>query len=221
MRSGAPVCLTAPPMPTRPAHPPDAVLIDMGGVLLNWDPARLFQRLLGDRRRAEALMDEIDLHHWNDRLDLGEPYAEVIPEWQAAHPERTQEIAAYRDRWAETLAPGEPGVAEAVDAVRAAGVPVVLLSNTSAETFHLCRAIAPVLDRLDGIVLSSVEGVAKPDPALFDVALARFGFDAPTTAFVDDRPANVAAAAELGLQAVRFTDAAALRRELGELGLPV
>lgn len=202
-------------------RPPTAVLMDMGGVLLGWDPARLFARLLGDRRRAEALVDEIDLAHWNDRLDLGEPYDEVIPKWQAAHPEWAEEIAAYRERWAETLTPGEPGVAEAVDALRDAGVPVALLSNTSAETFDLCRAVAPVLDRLDGIVLSSREGVAKPDRALFDVALARFGLDAATTAFVDDRPANVTAAVELGLQAVRFTDAAALRRDLAALGLPV
>lgn len=215
------MCLTAPPMPTRPVQPPDAVLIDMGGVLLNWDPARLFERVVGDRSRAEALVDEIDLGHWNDRLDLGEPYDEVIAKWQAAHPERAAEIAAYRHRWAETLTPAEPGVAEVVDALRAAGVPVALLSNTSAETFDLCRAVAPVLDRLDGIVLSSREGVAKPDRALFDLALARFGFEAATTAFVDDRPGNVTAAAELGLQAVRFTDAASLRRDLAALGLPV
>lgn len=199
----------------------DAVLIDMGGVLLGWDPARLYERLLGDRQRAEALVDEIDLHAWNDRLDLGEPYDEVIPRWQAAHPRRAAEIAAYRDRWAETLTAAEPAVAQIVDALRGAGVAVVLLSNTSAETFDLCRAVAPVLDRLDGHVLSAREGVAKPDRALFDTALARFGLDAARTAFVDDRPANVAAAAELGLHAVRFTDAAALRRDLAALGLSV
>lgn len=208
-------------MATTPDRAATAVLMDMGGVLLRWDPAWLYERLLGDRRRAEALIDEIDLYHWNERLDLGESYAEVIPQWQAAHPQRTAEIVAYRDRWAETLAEAEPGVAAVVDALRAAGVPVALLSNTSAETFGLCRAVAPVLQRLDGRVLSSEEGVAKPDRRLFDIALARFGFDATRTAFVDDRPANVAAAAELGLQAVAFTDAAALRRDLRALGLPV
>jgi 2-haloacid dehalogenase len=208
-------------VPTTPNHAPSAVLMDMGGVLLQWDPVRLFERLLGDCQRAEALIDEIDLHAWNDRIDLGESYHELIPQWQAAHPHRAAEIAAYRDRWAETLTEAEPGVAEVVDALRAAGVPVALLSNTSAETFGLCRAVAPVLDRLDGIVLSSREGVAKPDRALFDIALSRLGWDAAHTAFVDDRLRNVAAAAQLGLQAVTFTTAAALRRDLRALGLPV
>lgn len=208
-------------MGARAERAVDAVLFDMGGVLLGWDPVRLYEQVLGDRAAAEALVDEIDLHRWNDRVDLGEPYDEVIEKWQAAYPERAEEIAAYRERWADTLTGPVPGVAEIVDELREAGVPVVLLSNTGAETFPLCRRVAPVLDRLDGIVLSAAEGVAKPDRRLYELALARFGFDAARTAFVDDRPRNVTAAAELGLQAVAFTDAAALRGDLRALGLPV
>lgn len=208
-------------MGTRTERAVDAVLLDMGGVLLGWDPVRLYERVLGDRATAEALIDEIDLYHWNDRVDLGEPYDEVIAKWQAAHPHRAEEIAAYRQRWAETLTGPVPGVAEIIDEVRAAGVSVVLLSNTGAETFPLCREVAPVLDRLDGVVLSAVEGIAKPDRRLYELALDRFGFDAGRTAFVDDRPRNVTAAAELGLHVVTFTDAAALRGDLRALGLPV
>lgn len=208
-------------MRARSGRQVDAVLFDMGGVLLEWDPIRLYERLLGDPAAAAALIDEIDLHHWNDRVDLGEPYDEVIPKWQAAHPERAEEIAAYRDRWADTLTGSVPGVAEIIDTLRAAGVPVSLLSNTSAETFPLCRQVAPVLDRLDGIVLSATEGIAKPDRRIYELALDRFGLEAARTAFVDDRRRNVTAAAELGLHAVTFTDAATLRRDLRALGLPL
>lgn len=208
-------------MRARPDRAVDAALFDMGGVLLEWDPVRLYERLLGDRAAAEALIAEIELHHWNDRVDLGEPYDEVIAKWQAAHPERAEEIAAYRQRWAETLTGPVPGVAEVIDELRGAGVPVALLSNTSAETFPLCREAAPVLDRLDGVVLSATEGIAKPDRRLFELALQRFGFDAGRTAFVDDRARNAAAAAELGLHAVTFTHAEALREDLRALGLPV
>lgn len=199
----------------------DAAFIDMGGVLLGWDPVRLYEGLLGDRAAAEALVVEIDLYAWNWRADLGEPYAELIPRWQARYPHRAAEIAAYRERWADTLTGATPGTAEVVDDVRAAGVPVVLLSNTSAETFPLCREVAPVLSRLDGLVVSGAEGVAKPDRAIYELALSRFGFDAPRTAFIDDRPENVAAAADIGLQAVAFTDAGTLREDLQARGLDV
>jgi 2-haloacid dehalogenase len=73
----------------------------------------------------------------------------------------------------------------------------------------------------DGWVISGLEGVAKPDPAIFDLLLSRHGLDPARTAFIDDNPGNVAAARQLGVQAIRFADPGQVRGELRALGLPV
>jgi len=63
--------------------------------------------------------------------------------------------------------------------------------------------------------------MAKPDPRIFTTTIDRHALDPTRTAYVDDSAANVAVAGSLGLQAVRFTDARTLRRDLADLGLPV
>jgi 2-haloacid dehalogenase len=61
----------------------------------------------------------------------------------------------------------------------------------------------------------------KPDPAIYRLALDRFGVRADETVFVDDNPANIAAARALEIESVLFTDAASFRSRLIELGLPI
>ena len=63
--------------------------------------------------------------------------------------------------------------------------------------------------------------MAKPDPAIFDIAVARAGVAAPDLVFVDDKEANVAAAIQSGLDGIVFTGAEELRAQLRERGLPV
>jgi 2-haloacid dehalogenase len=74
---------------------------------------------------------------------------------------------------------------------------------------------------MDGILISGEVKVGKPDPAIFREFLARFGLTAAETVFIDDRPENVTVAADLGIMAVQFVDAATLRRDLRDLGLPL
>ena len=66
---------------------------------------------------------------------------------------------------------------------------------------------------------SGAFGAAKPDPRIFVHLLETFGLRADATVFIDDVPANVAAAAATGMQTILFTDPAALRASLRELDL--
>ena len=98
--------------------------------------------------------------------------------------------------------------------LQAAGVPLYALTNWSAETFAITRGRFEFLDWFDGLLVSGEERMTKPDPAFFRLLLDRFGLDPGATVFVDDSEANVAAARELGIDAVRFTGPDQLRREL-------
>ncbi|MDP6876717.1 MAG: HAD-IA family hydrolase, partial [Alphaproteobacteria bacterium] len=74
-------------------------------------------------------------------------------------------------------------------------------------------------DWFDGLVISGLEGVAKPDPGIFQIACARHDITPETAVFIDDRAENVDSARDLGFHGIHFTDAAVMRQEFVELGI--
>jgi 2-haloacid dehalogenase len=199
-----------------------AVTFDVGGVLVDWNPRHLYRDLFrGDEQAMERFLSNVCTPAWNAALDAGRPFAEAVAELSAAHPDKADLIDAYQSRWTEMLGGAFDDVVAIAAEVRAAGYRTYALSNWSAETFGATRSRFPFLDDFDGILISGEVGVGKPDPAIFREFLARFALTPEATVFVDDWDRNVAAARELGIVAVRFTDPAQLRRDLRDLGLPI
>ncbi len=191
-----------------------AVVFDLGGVLIDWDPRHLYRKLLADEAAVEEFLATVCTPEWNAELDRGRPFAEGVAELVERHPEHAANIAAYHERWPEMVAGDIPGTVEVLAELRAAGVPLYALSNWSAETFAITRGRFEFLEWFDGLLVSGEERVTKPDPAIFRLLLDRFGLDPAATVFVDDAEANVAAARRLGIDAIRFTGPEDLRREL-------
>ena len=191
-----------------------AVVFDLGGVLIDWDPRHLYRKLLADEAAVEEFLATVCTPEWNAELDRGRPFAEGVAELVERHPEHAAAIAAYHERWPEMVAGDIPGTVEVLAELRAAGVPLYALTNWSAETFAITRGRFEFLDWFDGLLVSGEEGMAKPDPAIFQLLLDRFGLDPTATVFVDDSEANVAAARRLGFDAIGFTGHEELRREL-------
>ena len=191
-----------------------AVVFDLGGVLIDWDPRHLYRKLLADEAAVEEFLATVCTPEWNAELDRGRPFAEGVAELVERHPEHAAAIAAYHERWPEMVAGEVPGSVEVLAELRAAGVPLYALTNWSAETFAITRERFEFLDWFCGLLVSGEEGMTKPDPAIFRLLLDRFGLDPQATVFVDDSATNVAAAEALGLDAVRFTGPERLRRDL-------
>src|SRR5215218_953502 len=151
----------------------------------------------------ERFLAEVWTPAHNQRCDSGEPYADVIAEVVAEHPEHEAAIRAAWDRWIETI-PGEvEGSLELLTELRDAGYPQYGLTNFSAETLPLI-AHYPQLGVLDEIVASGHVGVTKPDPAIYRIVLDRAGVDASDAVFLDDSPTNVEGAIAVGMPAVLF-----------------
>jgi 2-haloacid dehalogenase len=191
-----------------------AVVFDLGGVLIDWDPRHLYRKLLADEAAVEEFLATVCTPEWNAELDRGRPFAEGVAELVERHPEHAAAIAAYHERWPEMVAGDLPGTVEVLAELRAAGVPLYALTNWSAETFAITRGRFEFLEWFDGLLVSGEERVTKPDPAIFQLLLDRFGLDPTATVFVDDSEANVAAARRLGFDAIGFTGHEELRREL-------
>ena len=194
------------------------VVFDLGQVLVGWDPYLAFAPDW-TRQDYEAFVTEIDFPTFNHEQDAGRRIAEARDVLAGTHPHRVPHFDQYIARFADTLTGPVPGTTEIVDELRAAEVRLLGLTNWSDETFHEAAVSAPVIDRLESILVSGAAGLAKPDPRIYALLLDRYDLDPAATVFIDDTEPNVRAAAEAGIVALHFTDAARLRSDLEGLGL--
>jgi 2-haloacid dehalogenase len=196
-----------------------AVVFDIGGVLLDWDPRYLYRTLFDDEAAMERFLAEVCTPDWNTALDAGRPFAEAVAELSGMFPGQRELIGAYDTRWPEMVRGSIEDSVAILAELRERRVPVYALSNWSAEKFRLMRDRHEFLGWFDGLVISGEVRMVKPDPQIFEHLLSTFALTPSQTVFIDDNAANVAAAGALGMTAIRFTSPPDLRRELEILGL--
>ena len=192
-----------------------AVVFDVGNVLYGWDPDSFLVRQIADDEARLRFVEEADLYGWHESLDGGRPYAEAAAELSEKFPEYAQVIAAWSDRFGETITGPVPGTHELVAELDAAGVPLFAITNFSADfwpPFHAKEAA--FFARFRDIVVSGEVKLLKPDSAIYYLALDRFRLRPDEALFVDDREINVEGARAVGMRAHLFTSAADLRTRL-------
>jgi 2-haloacid dehalogenase len=197
-----------------------AVVFDLGGVLIDWNPRYLYRKLFpGDEAAMEAFLAEVTTAEWNVQQDAGRPWDEAIEVLAVQHPEQRDLIAAFRLRWEEMLGGPIEQTVEILAELRRAGVRLIALTNWSADTFAIAQPRFTFLEWFEGIVVSGEVGVAKPDERIFRHLIERHGLEPRSTLFVDDSEANVRAAAALGFHTIRYENSERLRADLVDLGL--
>jgi len=202
------------------ASSPIAVIFDVGNVLYGWDPEAFLARQIEDDAARVRFVEDVGLWDWHDSLDGGRPYDEAAAELSGRFPEYAHLIAAWGERFGETISDPVPGVHAIVAELDARGVPLFAITNFSADFWTPFEARERAFfARFRDIVVSGREKLLKPDPALYFLALDRFGLRADQALFVDDRAINVAGAQAVGMAAHLFTDAADLRARLVDEGL--
>jgi 2-haloacid dehalogenase len=196
-----------------------AVVFDIGRVLFDWNLRYLFAKLIDEPTQLDWFLSHVITEEWHFQSDAGRPLAEMVPERQDQFPEHAALIDAYRDRFNETIDRPIEGTHALVRRLHAAGVPLFALTNFGAEFFAAFRSTEPIFDLFDDIVVSGEECIAKPDPRIYAICEERFGRKPGELFFVDDNPANVAAAAARGWQTHLFEGPGALEAELVRKGL--
>jgi 2-haloacid dehalogenase len=197
-----------------------AVVFDLGGVLLDWNPRYLYRTLFdGDEAAMERFLADVCTMEWHHAHDLGIPAERTCPPLVAAHPECEELIWAWSRRSEEMIAGPIEGTVELLAELKAAGVPCYALTNMERETYPLRLERFEFLNWFDGTIVSGFEGVAKPDVAVFELLLDRFDLDPSTTVLIDDSPANVRAARTAGMQAIEFSSPDQLGHRLRQAGL--
>lgn len=199
--------------------PVSAVVFDVGMVLVEWDIRHLYRKLIADPAELERFVTEVVTPEWHFQHDAGRPTRETVAELTAQFPQHADLIALFPSRFLETIPGPVPGSGEIVEALAARAVPLFAITNFGHEFWQDFRPTMPVFDHFRDVVVSGTEKLAKPDPAIFDLAANRFGYSPTEMLFIDDNAANIAAAAALGWQVHRFVDAPTLRQDLTARGL--
>ena len=201
------------------------LVFDIGGVLVHWQPLQLMQQVLPaqahDESSAKAVVAAVfqtfaPEADWA-QFDLGriepEPLAERIAA-RTGYP--LQGLRALIAAIPAHIQPMPASVA-LLERVRAAGHRLTLLSNMPVPYADHLEATHACFGWFEAGVFSGRVGLMKPERAMFDHARDSMALDLDQSLFIDDHPANIAAARALGWQALHFENAAqceaALRRD--------
>ncbi len=196
-----------------------AVVFDVGRVLVQWDMRHLFAKLIDDQEELDWFLQNVVTTEWHFQADAGRALADMVAERKAEFPDHSEHLDAYATRFNETIPGPVPGSYEIVGELASRDVPLFAITNFGAEFWAGFRPTQPVFDHFRGVVVSGEEKLTKPDPAIYRLALDRFGLAAGEGLFVDDSLTNVEAARANGFHAHHFVDAPTLRAELEALGL--
>jgi len=202
--------------------PVDAVVFDLGNVLITWDPHPAIAKAVGPKQATRFLADEaFDFMSWNHLQDAGRPWGSAEEAAVTSHPHWEEAILAYRANFGDSLIGAIEDTVQILRELDAAGIPLYGLTNWSAELFPQARDRFDFLVLFKDIIVSGEEGLAKPDPAIFTILRDRIGHTLESCIFIDDSLANIDAAGEAGLDAILFTDTGHLREDLLVRGLPL
>lgn len=192
----------------------EAVVFDVGRVLYQWQLGALMEKLTDDPAELDHLLSEVITEEWHFQHDAGRPLADMLSERIAEFPHAERFLTAYTERFNETIPGPVLGSLEIVEALHVRGVPLYAITNFGAEFWDVFRPTAPIFDLFADIVVSGVEKLVKPDPAIYALAARRFGHAPGAMLFIDDNLANIEGARACGWHAHHFRDASTLRAEL-------
>jgi 2-haloacid dehalogenase len=183
---------------------PQAVIFDIGNVLIGWQPELVYDARIGPAR-ARAFFAEVPIHAANLEIDRGAPFRATLEDLARAHPDWSREVMWWHDDWLAMVTPVIEESVATLQALKARGVPVFALTNFGRETFELALQTFPFLGLFDQPFVSGRMGVIKPDPAIYAAVEAGTGLAPGAMLFVDDKVENIEAATARGWHGHVFT----------------
>jgi len=192
------------------------VVMDLGGVMLEWNPDQLLTRFEPDPARRGQLRASIFGHDWHlfDRGRVTE--AELLVRLELRTGRTRELLLEIVDAVRESLRE-KPETVSLVRAFQQRGFDIYCLSNMPSPMYAHLRRRHTFWDVFRGIVVSGEIQLMKPEPEIYLHLLERFGLRAEESVFIDDMQVNIDAAKGVGLHAIRFQNAAQCQQEFDEL----
>ncbi len=194
--------------------PITAIIFDFGNVFVKWDPHGVYGRFFSTPEAVDSFLEEIHFNEWNALQDAGRPFKEGVAALSKEFPQYAELIQAYETFWEDSITEAIQGTIDILRELKAEGWPLYLLSNFSSETFPLMLKKYDFLQLFDDLVISGDVQLIKPDPSIFEFTLKKIQRRANECLFIDDSPANIRVADQMGFQTIQFYSPQQLSNDL-------
>ncbi len=200
----------------------NTLIFDLGGVLIDWNPNYLYEKLIPDANKRAYFFEHVCPSHWNENQDAGYPLAQATQDRIDIHPEWETEIRAFYGRWTEMLGNAIETTLKVLEkAVNHADYQVIALTNWSHETLPWAKEMErfKFLNWFDGLVVSGEEKTRKPFLDFYQIMLDRYKIVPEKSVFIDDNLHNIIAAKSLNINTIHFNLVLNLGQELKKFGV--
>ena len=196
------------------------IVFDFGGVLLDWNPRYLYEKLFNDKEQMEYFLTNVCTDSWNVQQDAGRSLVEATKLLQQQFPEYELMIQRFYDDW-EIMLKGEIRENSVLinQLKKKKKYRLFGLTNWSGETFPIALEKYMFLHEFEGIVVSGDEKMIKPDKEIYLLLLNRYNLKAEKSIFIDDNINNIKTAHELGFHTIHLNSNLNLEHRLKELGI--
>lgn len=181
------------------------IVFDLGGVVVDWSPRRVFDEYPGDKELPRSLFERGFFQSTWAEFDRGVISQEKMIEEMSRFTNRPfSECLEFVDYIKYSLV-DIPKTIDLIKSLSVEGYRLYCLSNMSIEFYDYLK-VRDVFTYFDGQIISALEKVIKPDPEIYRRLLERYSLEPEETLFIDDLEKNIQAAGELGFHTVLFDD---------------
>ena len=192
------------------------IVLDAGKVLVDYDPTVVIKELSKRCGREIGLPHEHDLYRLFFPVYVGrQSWGDVLQTINKALG-FSIEFQEWINIWCCIFIGEIAGMREALAELKS-DFRLVGLSNTDEIHWTYIVKKYPIFELLDGWAVSYLEGVAKPDPAIYRLLMNRYCDGRVPVFYTDDNPRYVEAAQHLGWEAEVFTDTAHFNERIRKL----
>lgn len=193
------------------------IVFDVGKVLFSYKWQEALEKAGVPKAEAAELFPKLfDDYYWQE-LDLGKrPYFEIVKDFEEKYPQYKDELRRYFTD-VENLPVPRPMVWDEIKRLKEKGYKLYILSNYSEYMFSKHTEGVPFIECMDGILVSYMVNLCKPDENIYKTLFERFDIKPEESLFFDDRPENTEMARSLSMDAITVTSEELLLEELKKL----
>lgn len=180
------------------------IVFDYGGVLVQYDFAGFFGKLLGSRKNGEWFMANVLPDSVNRQMDRElHPFSYYIEQQKRQWPQYARELDLFENHYTEPFTAEMPGMRLLISDLKEKGYHVYGLSNWSSKLAEV-KAKFSIFSLIQDELISKDVHLLKPEPAIYKAFLNKFSLSPESCLFIDDKQENIEGCKSVGMNGLRF-----------------